>query len=130
SSHRESLGIDDARAAQSHHAFGREERRLHQYLRRLTGSIVLPVGNQRRFLLLDITLGRSLSACHPQRQRALVPPLLVVHNRRGYTISPALLWLEPALNRVGPRLHRTLLRVFLFLCPLAFLEAPVQQHFS
>src|SRR5262249_32362067 len=90
--------------------------------------IVLPIRNQRRFLLLDVTLGRSLSACHPQRQRALVPPLLVVHDRRGYTISPALLWLEPALNRIGRRFHRALLRILLFLPPLTTLIHPVQQY--
>ena len=124
--HLERAGLGDAGAAQAQESMRREEWGLDQDLRRLARLVLLAVGHDHDFLLLDVAHGRHVAAGDPDHDLALVGPALLVADGGGDAVGAALRGLEGALRGLLLRLDRAGLRVDLLFFPFALLPRPVE----
>ena len=100
---REALLAHEAAAAQGQDPLGGGEGRQHEDLRHVARPVLLPVGDERDLLLLQVAARRHPAAGHPDPQLGLVLAAPLVGDAGHDAPGAALLRLEARAHRLGPR---------------------------
>ena len=123
---REALLAQEAAAAQGEDPLGGSEGRQHQDPRHVARAVLLPVGDERHLLFLEVPAGRHAPSGHPDPQLGLVLAPARVRDPGHDAPGAALLRLEARAHGLARGRKRALLDVLRDLLPLALDLLPVE----